>query len=89
MPIKGNRKNLPQKSFIFADSDFDNNLSVKTPNPFQGSVVTNKSRSPTLSRREGTETSYNKFEMYETKFNRSKERSKDRSREIEQIKSFK
>ena len=88
MPIKGNRKTLPQKSYLFVDSDFDNNLSVRTPHPFQGSFATNKS--PTLSRREGTESSSKKFEMYETKFNRSKERSpetkaksKDRSRDNE------
>ena len=52
MPIKGNRKNLPQKAYLFADSDFDNNASIRSPAivPFQSSF---NAKSPTLSRRDG------------------------------------
>ena len=77
MPIKGNRKNLPQQSYLFVDSDFEHNLSVRTPNHFQGNFGIAKS--PTLSRRDNTESSTKKFEMYETKLNRSKDRSNDRN----------
>ena len=86
MPIKGNRKNLPQKQYLFADSDFDYYNSAKSPNPFQKSFGTQ--RSPTFSKYEGTDTSSKKFDMYDAKLivstsqNRSKERtSKSKSKD--------
>ena len=51
---------------MFADSDFDYNISAKTPNLFKTSFRTDIS--PTLSKYDGTDNSSKKFEMYDAKF---------------------
>ena len=75
---------------MFADSDFDYNISAKTPNPFHMSFRTNIS--PTLSKYEGTDNSSKKFDMYNDKpllLNQSHQRSHDKTSKSKEAKDSK